>query len=337
MTKKNKKQNLSVFAVPCDPKTAHIQITPVSWDVTTSYGGGTSDGPAAIFAASSQVDLYDIHFGETYTRGYYWGKEDPWFKKENKKMRPQAKKVIRALEKSSDLPKAIENVRSAINKSTHKMVDMVYQKTVAVLSSGKIPGLVGGDHSTPLGAINAVVEHHQGQVGVLHIDAHADLRYQYHGFVHSHASIMRNVCESNHKPKKLVQVGIRDFCLEEKEFIEQNNGLIKTYFDADLKRRQFDGQTWTAIASEIVNHLPQKVYISFDIDGLSPDFCPNTGTPVPGGITFDQAVHLLVELAKQKKQIVGFDLNEVAPGADSEWDANVGARMLFKLCGLACT
>lgn len=92
------------------------------------------------------------------------------------------------------------------------------------------------------------------------------------------------------------------------------------------------------MCQKILNELPQNIYISFDIDGLSPEFCPNTGTPVPGGLSFDQALTLFAEARKQGKKWIGFDLNEVSPDPNgSEWDANVGARVLFKLCGYLLT
>ena len=94
---------------------------------------------------------------------------------------------------------------------------------------------------------------------------------------------------------------------------------------------QFGGRTWSDICEEIISNLPQKVHISFDIDALTPENCPNTGTPVPGGLTFAQADYLIYKLCKSGKQIIGFDLCEVAPGAEGEWDANVGARILYKL------
>jgi agmatinase len=87
---------------------------------------------------------------------------------------------------------------------------------------------------------------------------------------------------------------------------------------------------WPAQINEIVDSLPDKVYISFDIDGLDPRFCPHTGTPVPGGLDFHQAVALIKAVALSGRRIIGFDLNEVAPGPD-DWDANVGARMLWQL------
>jgi agmatinase len=130
--------------------------------------------------------------------------------------------------------------------------------------------------------------------------------------------------------KALVQVGIRDYCEEEMNLINSDK-RVSTFFDRDLKRAQIEGKNWKTLVDAIIKKLPAKVFISFDIDGLDPKMCPNTGTPVPGGLEYEQAIYLMEALIKAKKKIIGFDLNEVAPGKD-EWDANVGARLLFKMC-----
>src|SRR5205085_2623610 len=106
--------------------------------------------------------------------------------------------------------------------------------------------------------------------------------------------------------KKLVQVGIRDYCEEEVNVIKNSNGRVKTFYDYDLKRSLYNGGSWKAGCDKIVNELPQKVYISFDIDGLDPKLCPNTGTPVAGGLEFEQAVYLLVKVVESGRAIIGF-------------------------------
>ena len=103
--------------------------------------------------------------------------------------------------------------------------------------------------------------------------------------------------------------------------------------DMDLKAETYTGKTWEQQCEAIIAALPQKVAISFDIDGMYPWYCPNTGTPVPGGFSFEQAAFLLSKLGESGKEIIGFDLVEVAPG-DDDWDGNVGARMLFHMCGV---
>lgn len=314
--------DLGIFGLPVSEKEAKIIMIPVPWEVTTSYGRGTSLGPKIIRKASEQVDLFDFETGKAYEAGYFMRKTPAHLLKLSQKMKPKAgqKKYLKQ-----------------INQACETMTTWVYEQTKEILQQGKIAAVVGGDHSTPLGAIRALAEKHKGQFGVLHIDAHADLREAYQGHTQSHASIMFNVMNEKHQPKKLVQVGIRDFCEEEFDFIQSRSGQIKTFFDIENKRRMIEGTTWSTIAQEIVSELPDKVYISFDIDGLDPALCPNTGTPVAGGLSLDQAFYLFQELHKQKKQIIGFDLNEVSPGLQtkSEWDGNVGARVLYKMCGWA--
>jgi agmatinase len=192
--------------------------------------------------------------------------------------------------------------------------------------------LLGGDHSTPLGYYKAIGEKF-GEFGILQIDAHCDLREGYEGFVYSHASIMYNALNEVPGLKKLVQIGIRDYSQVEAEFIEQTGDRIVTYFDRDIRVRQYEGETFRQITDEIIRHLPDKVYISFDIDGLDPKLCPNTGTPVQGGFETEQVFYLFNRLRQSGKQIIGFDLCEVS-WSESGWDANVGARILFKLCNM---
>ena len=116
--------------------------------------------------------------------------------------------------------------------------------------------------------------------------------------------------------------------------IEKSNGRIKTFFDDEMAARKERGATFAELADEIVAELPDQVYLSWDIDGLDPTLCPGTGTPVPGGLSWNEAIGLLRAIRRAKKRIVGLDLCEVAPG-ETEWDANVGARLLYKMIGFA--
>ena len=223
-----------------------------------------------------------------------------------------------------------------MNKASEEVNLWLYNKTKQALSEGKFIGILGGDHSSPLGAMKAYCEHYTN-FGVLHIDAHADVRLSYQGFSYSHASIMRNLMELNQAPSALVQVAVRDYCEEEWSYIQSREN-IKCFFDRDLKKQLFLGTQWHNLCHSIIKSLPPNVYVSFDIDGLSPESCPHTGTPVPGGLSYDQAIYLLAELRKSDRQVVGFDLCEVAPhpNDEQEWDSNVGARLLYQLCGLLC-
>lgn len=348
MSKKTVSKNSYLFGFKSSSHDSKIVLMNVPWEVTTSYGGGASLGPRAIYEASPQIDLFDLEIGEPYKVGFYLKPEDPFFMKTNQQLKKMAQKIIKANEAAAAEDddgqpgdptkhnKALRDTLQKVNAGCEEMVSRVYNETKKVLADNKIPGLIGGDHSTPLGAIKAISEKYDGEIGVLHIDAHADLRLAYQGFTHSHASIMRNVSKLKVRPKRLVQVAIRDFCKEEYDFIEDNSSFVTTFFDLQLKQAIHGGENWRSVCDRIVAQLPDKVYVSFDIDGLSPEYCPNTGTPVPGGISFDQALTLLTALGKSGKTIVGFDLNEVVPGKD-EWDGNVGARLLYKLCGWAAS
>lgn len=320
-----------VFGLPFEPKDAEIVLVPVPWEATTSYGGGTSGGPAAILAASHQVDLYDLDAGRAYERGIAMLPEPAQVKTWNRRARALAQKIIAVggeIEGKPELERALE----AVNGYSQQVNEWVRKTTAEWLDRGKIVGVVGGDHSVPLGAIQAYGERHPG-LGVLHLDAHSDTRIAYEGFTYSHASIMERVLDEVPAVKRLVQVGIRDFCEQEHKLTRKAGKRVVVWFDADLDRKKFAGKTWDHLVKKIVADLPQDVYLSWDIDGLDPTLCPHTGTPVPGGLSFAEAVHLLRGVVESGRRIVGFDLNEVAPGPDGdEWDANVGARLLYKMC-----
>jgi agmatinase len=133
---------------------------------------------------------------------------------------------------------------------------------------------------------------------------------------------------------RLVQVGIRDSCRAEADVVAGSGGRIVEFRDRELAEAVLDGTPWRMVCERIVDELPQRVYVSFDIDGLDPALCPHTGTPVPGGLSFHQAALLLRHVVAAGKTVVGFDVVEVAPGPDGdEWDGNVGARVLYQLCG----
>ena len=328
-----------IFGIPLPESECKVVLLPVPWEVTTSYGNGASNGPRIIREASAQIDLFDFETKTAYEAGYFMKPLSDDIFASNKKFKALAQKVIALKTEMSEDTKTIESLIAEVNSASKKCTEWVYTETKKILDAGKLFGLVGGDHSTPLGAIRAICEKHsinqKSEVGILHLDAHSDTRKAYQGFEQSHASIMYNVMNSSvsQRPQKLVQVGIRDFCEEEYNFINSRDD-IKTFFDIGVKQRLLKGESWASVAADIISELPQKVYISFDIDGLDPRFCPSTGTPVIGGLSADEVFFLFNLLAQSGRQIVGFDLNEVSTGdADAaEWDGNVGARMLYKLC-----
>jgi agmatinase len=321
-----------IYGLPFKEHEAQVVYIPVPWDVTTSYQAGTSKGPGAILSASEQIDFFDLDFIDAYQAGLFMKKESAKIKKLNLDGRLLAKKIIDADDEQMAKNKVLQKNLLRVNQICEELNQEVYKETKALLDEDKIAVVVGGDHATPFGAIKAYAEKYP-KLGILHFDAHSDTRIEYMGFSNSHASIMHNVMEKISGVSKLVQVGIRDFC--EQEYIyTRDNKKVEVYFDQTLSRRKMSGENFQKIAKEIISHLPEHVYISFDIDGLDPRFCPNTGTPVPGGLDYQEVMLIINELIASGKKLVGFDLVEVAPNPKdkaNEWDANVGMRLLYKM------
>lgn len=326
-------EHSGIFGLPFGPQESSLILLGYAWEPTTSYSQGTAFGPAAIAKASAQLDLYDLEIARLglacpYTYGIHLQPPDP-------QVLINSQKAAALARQETMSPTA----RKEVNAMSHAFNQRVQQEVQAGLDAGQLIGLIGGDHSVPFGAICAHNEREEA-FGILHIDAHADLRVAYEGFEHSHASIMHNVLEHCDKLQALVQVGIRDLSQAEKQKIDEDP-RITTFFGPDLQGSE---PSWAQRCQEILSKLPQRVYVSVDIDGLDPLYCPNTGTPVPGGLSFAQLQSLLAALAGSGKEIIGFDLVEVAPPLDAqgnmrsatsaeEWDANVGARVLYRLCG----
>ncbi len=322
-------KDAGIFGLPYGPDEARIVLLPVPWDATTSYGGGASDGPRAIFDASMQVDLFDAEIGFPYKGKVAMLPESSDIRTWNDEARMLAEQVIEVGGRVAG-DAELEAALAKVNALSSRVNDVVYYETKRLMGQGKTVGVVGGDHSVPFGAIRAVVEAHPG-LGILHIDAHADLRDAYEGFTDSHASIMFNVLRRVPNVSKLVQFGIRDLCEAEANLIAKD-GRLATLYDVHVAQARLQGKLLEVFADKL-SVLPREVYVSFDIDGLDPSLCPHTGTPVPGGLSFHEASMLIGMVAQSGRRIVGFDLNEVSPGPDDEWDANVGARMLYKLIG----
>ncbi|MBI1192999.1 MAG: agmatinase [Bacteroidetes bacterium] len=320
-----------IFGLPFNYPESRVVLLPVPWDATASYRPGSANGPEAIRQASPQLDLFDPDYPLSWQEGFFMLQVSGEWAQRNRKTRPLVAEYIRMLENGAPEDPAL---LKRVNDETEALRKWVFERTAETLHEGKIPGVIGGDHSTPLGAMQAVLARHP-QMSILQVDAHADLRVAYEGFQHSHASIMYNALQAG--VTGLVQVGLRDVCLAEKELINQD-ARVRAFFQHELDARRFAGGTWADCCRDAVAALSQEVWISFDIDGLDPSLCPNTGTPVPGGLSFAEASFLLGEVVRSGRRIVGFDLNEVAPApnGEDEWDANVGARMLYRLCSLAC-
>ncbi len=322
----------TLFGLPYTVDNAKIVALPVPWDVTVSYQTGAAKGPKAILNASCQVDLFDENISDAWNIGIAMDKFPADIEKRNITLRKKAEVYINAFVEGRADTKNMLKICEEVNKGCDDLRKWIKEKSLQFLKKDKIVALIGGDHSTPLGLMQAVSEHYRS-FGILHIDAHCDLRNAYEGFTYSHASIMFNALKIKNL-ERLVQVGIRDFSQGEKKIIDDSNGRVRLFSDKGMKEKMYEGSTWKTIVQAIVKQLPQNVYISFDIDGLDPKLCPNTGTPVPGGLEFHQAIYLIEQVVESGRRIISFDINEVAPG-ENEWDANVGARLLYKMSNLA--
>ncbi|MBI5365797.1 MAG: agmatinase family protein [Planctomycetes bacterium] len=338
-----------IYGLPHTREEAEFVVVPVPFDATTSYRDGARHAPAAILEATYQIDLYDLDFGRPWQRGIHLldvargpaRRIARW----NAEARRLAEPILDAGGRIAGRPR-LERALARVNRLCGGMNLLVEQTVRGILEQGKTAIVLGGDHSTPFGAIAAYAARHPG-LGVLHVDAHADLRLAYEGFTWSHASIMRNVVSRLGGPRgvaALVQVGIRDFGEDELTEIRRpklkTEARISTFFDGELAAARGRGKSWAALARSILARLPRRVYVSVDIDGLDPKLCPDTGTPVPGGLEFADLTELLRAVVRSGRRIVGCDLNEVAPNRAArredwggDWNANVGARVLYKLIG----
>jgi agmatinase len=248
------------------------------YDGTVSYGTGTRDGPRAIIEASRQVETYDIALARDFSGcGIFTAEE-------------------------------LECHRG----SPEKNCEYVKEAVAEVLKAGKLPVLLGGEHSVSVGAFDAIAEKFgKENVSVLHIDAHADMRDEYEGTKFNHACVMRRCREKLHA----VSVGIRSYSEEEAAGIRQRKLEI---YGVDFK------------PEEIVKLLREKVYITIDLDGIDPSECPAVGTPEPGGMKYRQVADLL-SLVCAKKNVVGFDVVELAPIPGNHVGDFLAARLTYKL------
>ena len=320
-------KNLGIFGLP-NTQTAETIILPVPWEVTVSYNEGTALGPLSVLKASPQLDLFHPHFPELIQRGISMLDIPEKYVKLNNTYRKKALSLIEKLNTGQTFSEEYTQCQKDINTQCGHVMDWVYETSSSILKEGKLLALLGGDHSTPLGYLKALADIFPS-FGILHIDSHMDLRLTYEGFTYSHASIMRHAMDIP-EITRLVQVGIRDYCEEEYQMVQQSKGRIKLISNMEIQEQLFQGKSFDALCKKMIHALPDHVYVSFDIDALHAYYCPKTGTPVPGGLSFDQIMYLLSVLAKSKKQIIGVDLVEVG---HAEWDGNVGARALFHLCG----
>lgn len=326
--------NYNIFGLPFSEEDARLVILPVPWEVTVSYLSGTARAPERIKKASLHVDLLDPYVIDAWKQGFFLREPDKKILFKNDYLRKESELLIDYIAQGQQISdnRFMCKTLKEVNEGSDFLNTWVYDQTKSLLARGKLVGLLGGDHSTPLGFYKAIAEKYP-DFGVLQIDAHCDLRRAYQQFKYSHASIMYNALSEIPQVTRLVQVGVRDYCQQEWEYICSSNNRVVTYFDQQIKERQFEGLSWQYLVDEIINHLPEEVYISFDIDGLNRTLCPHTGTPVPGGFETEQIFYLFRKILESGHHLIGFDLCEVGTSSN-EWDENVGARVLLKLCNL---
>ena len=326
--------NNNIFGLPTNEEDARLIIVPVPWEVTVSYGSGTARAPESIFRASLQVDLFDPELPDGWKQGLYMRSIDRKLLMKSDYLRKEAELYIDYISRGEDVGanQFMLKTMKDVNEGGNFLNNWVFDQTKVLMERGKLVGLLGGDHSVALGYFKAIAEKYK-DFGILQVDAHCDLKESYESFHYSHASVMYNALNQIPQLTKLVQIGIRDYGGDEFEFLMQNRDRVITYFDKDIKTRQFEGESYKSIAEEIVSRLPENVYISFDIDGLDRKLCPHTGTPVPGGFETEEVFYIFRKVMESGRKIIGFDLCEVGV-SDNEWNANVGARVLFKLCNL---
>lgn len=333
-----------LFGLDMAPADCAVRVLGVPFDATTSYRRGASLGPAAVLAASHQVDLFDPA-----QKSWPGGDGRPWraglhleidseIAAWNREARPLAEGIIDKGGRIDSEPALQLNLKR-VNDLGQRVNERVESWTTGVLEAGALPVILGGDHSVPLGAISAAAES-RPELGILHLDAHADLREAYEGFRWSHASILHNVLELNAGVSRLLSVGLRDVGQGEVERIEASEGRIRAVYDHDWSAALLGRADLMAFAQERIEALPREVWLTVDIDGLEPALCPNTGTPVPGGLDWRSTLLWLEALVRSGKRVVGLDLCEVSPGLgaksdEDSWDAIVGARLLYKMIGAA--
>ena len=267
---------------------AKFVVVPVPYDLTSTYQSGSRRGPGAILEASANMELYDEELGqETYLAGIH------------------------------TLP-----LLDADARGPAEMVNSVRRTIAGIVADGKIPVMLGGEHSITLGAVQAVQEGFP-KLSVLHLDAHADLRDSYQGTPFSHAAVARRI--SGICP--LVQAGIRSMSAEEAEFLKTDP--LKSY-SADFIRE--NRSWWETISSDLQGDL----YLTVDLDVLDPSVMPATGTPEPGGIAWWDLIRLVREVSKRCR-IRGFDVVELAPIPGMIAPDFLASKLVYRIMGYVTT
>jgi len=266
--------------------TARLVVLPIGFEATTSYGAGTRGGPDALLAASRQVETYDPDL-------------------------------------DLDLADAPIHTHAPVApdlSSPGAMTERIERVASRLAADGKWLLGLGGEHSVTLGLVRAARRRH-GPLAILHLDAHADLRAEFEGTPHSHASVMRRCVEDGNRT---VHVGIRNACREEVEFARREG--LPIFWG----RRCAEDEGWIA---EALDALRGPVYLSVDVDGLDPAVIRTTGTPEPGGLGWWPTMRLLEGLFA-RHAVVGADVVELSAGGDAASDF-AAARLAARIAALA--
>ncbi len=291
-----------VYGRTCRWEEAELVLIAVPWGRGVSFRPGTEKAPALIRAVSTQIDYYRPECPRLEEAPLFWIEPETPF----------------SLESDPDTAYEAE------------VLPYVVRWAEAALTARKPFGIVGGDHSVPLGAHHALQKFAPGPYGVLHIDAHADLRPSYEGLRYSHATILYHISQLP-QVERIVAVGVRDWAREEAEYARSRYPALAVYEMQRLAQAAYLGRSWMETVSEIVSLLPPYVYLSLDVDALEVGYVPNTGTPVPGGFHYEQLFFLLEAVRRSGRRIVAFDVCETG---GAQLDALVSAHLIYRLCGL---
>ena len=271
---------------PSAPESARFHIIPVPYEKTVSYGHGTADGPRAILEASRQLETFDGHSTPS-DLGIF---------------------TADAVDCSGEAAGALANIKAAVAES--------------LSYDGAIPCVLGGEHTITSAVVAAFVEKYDAKnVGVVHFDAHCDLRDEYDGTKWSHACVMRRVDEMG---VALYQIGTRSYCLEERDYRD-----IRAIPHVDAEKFCLIGPD---AAVKLPSDFPDNIFISFDIDALDSAVMPATGTPCPGGLSWWNAMRA-IEIVTKARRCVGFDLVEFAPIKDLHYADFAAAQLAYDIMG----
>ena len=328
--------NGNYFGIPLEPEEAALVLISAPWDLSLKVRNGSSFAPDAIIEASRSVDFFEPMAPNSWRKGIATVPIDYTIQDLSHRLRSDAERIVKVYDRQGATTfdnLVYERSVRRVNDGYQTLNDNIYEQSMTWLKRGKIVGLVGGDQSVAYGHIRAIAEHY-GSLGVLHIDSSCNLKRCHQGMEFSHASVMYNVLRDVPQVERLVGVGVRAFSPEEWQRAESDS-RITLFTGQSLWSRHFEGTPWATVVNEIVESLPQYVYISLDINGLTLECSPHNGMVVAGGLRFPEIIYLLDKIVESGRKIVGFDLSEVVPDVEDKTDAEIASRLLYNICSMA--